>query len=240
MPIRLPSWSPPALVGLALRRLALVLPAFALIAVTLAATPAGASLRGTLPDVRDSLEVSVHLGVAGGGTFSGWRDQDNVARGDLPLETGTAFGAALAWGSEGRRVLELAWTHVDARVDEQSPPAGVEPFGVAVSVDDWLLEGAAQWGPFRGRHRLRAGPHLGMSRFVSNNVVRWRPTLGVGGGTRSRLGGRWIVRTHLRLRLTHIGSQDPFLCGPNGRCYTFRETDWMGRWELAAGVAFLL
>jgi len=214
-----------------------------LFTATLPASPAGATMRGTLPEPsvpHDSLEISVSLGLAGGGTFSGWRDDDGLARGDLPLESGVAFGAAFAWGSQGRRVFELSWTHLDTRADESAPPAGTVPLGLAVSLDDWQIEGDVQWGPFAERHRLRAGPLLGLTRFDSNNVLRWRPTLGVGAGSRTRLGGRWIVRTHLRLRATHTGSEDPFLCKPSGACIAFGETSWTGRWELSAGLAFLL
>jgi hypothetical protein len=226
-------------------RVPIVLPLLllALFAGALGESPAHAVMRGTLPDTsspRDSLEVSVQVGLSGGGTFSDAREIDGTRRGDFPLEPGTAFGAAFAWGSQGRRVLELSWTHRDSRVEEQGAPAGSDPATFAVTLDDWQLEGDAQWGPLAGRHRLRAGPLLGLTRFVSNNVTRWRPTIGLGAGTRTRLAGRWIARTHLRLRLTRTGSEDPFLCEPSGQCLTFAGTSWIGRWEIGAGLAFLL
>jgi hypothetical protein len=205
----------------------------------LSAPPAGAATRGTLPDPPwESLEISVQLGLAGGGTFSGGQEADGTPRGDFTLDSATALGAAFAWGSQGRRSLELSWMRRVSEAHEQSPPAGSEPASFRVTLDDWQLEGDAQWGPFAARHFLRVGPLLGLTRFVSNNVSRWRPTIGLGAGTRTSLAGPWIARINLRLRLTRIG-EDPFLCESNG-CIAFEDTGWIGRWELGLGLGLLL
>ncbi|MEZ5063881.1 MAG: hypothetical protein R3B81_04060 [bacterium] len=187
----------------------------------------------------DSLEVSMAVDVAGGGEFQGYREGGR-ARGDLPLDSGNGLSLALAWNPEGRYVFELGYRHLDARVDEVDPPTGLEPIGFPVTFDELHLAaevqrpvGAAQ------RHRIRGGAIAGLTRFDSDNVTRVRPTFGVGAGTRSRITGRWFLKTNARVRYTITGRK-PLLCNPDGDCYPFSGTGSILRWEAGAGIAFLL
>jgi hypothetical protein len=196
------------------------------------------AILGILPAAAGSFEVTPFYGYRLGGEFT---DFDTSGVDNLEIDDGDSWGAILTFNLDENAQVELLFSHQETSLRADGSLFATSGALFDLDVDNWQLGGAYTWGERKDPVRGFLGFSLGVTSFDPQSGGYHGDSqfaFSFYGGAKVPFGKHVGLRLQAQWIETYVSSDEDVFCNSFGVCYTLSDANYVGQFELSAGIAF--